>query len=93
MNFTEYNPKDKKATHCYICEMPLDCTLLIHSNLLVLKSGTMAHLLQWLEFWKSTISEIQISGKCTSDYKMNVTIALLLPKNYDVMTKVHACQV
>ena len=46
MNFTEYNPKDKKATHCYICEMPLDCILLIHSNLLVLKFGTMIHLLQ-----------------------------------------------
>ena len=28
MNFIEYNTKDKKATHCYICKMALDCRLL-----------------------------------------------------------------
>ena len=28
MNFTECNPIDKKATHCCICEMSLDFTLL-----------------------------------------------------------------
>ena len=35
---------------------------------------------QWLKFWK-----------CTSNYKVNVKIALLFPKNYVAMTKVHEC--
>ena len=60
----------------------------IHSNLLVLKFGTMAHLVQLLKFEKS---DFQIAGKCTSDYKINVKIALLFPKNYGVMTQVHEC--
>ena len=33
----------------------------------------------------------QIAGKCTFNYKINVKTALLFPKNYVVMTKVHEC--
>ena len=54
----------------------------IHSNLLVLKFGTMVHLVQWLKFWKI---------RCTFDQKINVKIAFLFPKDYGVMTQVHDC--
>ena len=37
---------------------------------------------------KNQSSKLQIT-KCTSNYKINVKIALLFPKNYIVMTKVH----
>ena len=36
-------------------------------------------------------SEFEIAGKCTSNYKINVKIALLFPKNHVVMRKVHKC--
>ena len=41
----------------------------IHSNLLVLKFGTMVHLVQLLKFEKS---DFPIAGKCTSDYKIKI---------------------
>ena len=59
----------------------------IHSNLLVLKFEKMVHLVQLLKFEKS---DFQDAWKCTSDYKINVKIALLFPKNYGVMTQVNA---
>ena len=47
----------------------------------------------WLagKFSGNFSGDFQIAGKCTSDYKINVKIALLFPKDYGVMTQVRGC--
>ena len=76
-SFAEFNPRDRKVTHCYLCECPIDSKICYGPDVLIAKSSRLDFLIrkEYL-FLKNVFTEQEIKES---------THLSSLPNYYDAM--------